>query len=330
VIQGGIIGWGDRRPLTASGLMVPAGEARAPVSGPPRGRMGFGLASVLLHGAVLSGLALVVARPLLPVVPDGVVVELVFEPRVVTPSPETLPALATPAPDPIMVAPRPEPEVPRSAQALSSPIPEPAVSPPEGAVSPPRPEPEVLQSERAATSPMPEPVVSESRPVAEFPRPPMMAEPSVVQVAPPLRPMKSAPMRPKPAPRPVAPAQVARPSAREAAPPAPAASPLAPAAPVAAPVVDPRWQASVSAWLASRKVYPEEARRRGEEGRVGVRLTVDRSGRVEDVTVVAASGSALLDAAALGLLRHAMVPAFPPEMTQPRVTIATVIRYVLR
>ena len=42
------------------------------------------------------------------------------------------------------------------------------------------------------------------------------------------------------------------------------------------PVIDPEWQASVFGWLASRKSYPEEARRRGEEGRVAVRFTVDR------------------------------------------------------
>jgi protein TonB len=98
----------------------------------------------------------------------------------------------------------------------------------------------------------------------------------------------------------------------------------------ATPVVDPGWEAAVSRWLASRKTYPEEARRRGEEGSVAVRFTVDRSGRVVEAAVVAASGSPLLDEAALDLLRQAAFPAFPADMTQARITITTTVRYSLR
>ena len=60
--------------------------------------------------------------------------------------------------------------------------------------------------------------------------------------------------------------------------------------PVPAPVVDPSWQASVFGWLASRKTYPEEAHQRGEEGRVAIRFTIDRSGRVLDAAIVAPLG----------------------------------------
>jgi protein TonB len=98
----------------------------------------------------------------------------------------------------------------------------------------------------------------------------------------------------------------------------------------AASVVDPGWEAAVSKWLASRKTYPEEARRRGEEGRVSVRFAVDRSGRVVEAAIVAASGFPLLDAAALELLRQAAFPAFPANMTQARITITTTVRYSLR
>ncbi len=103
----------------------------------------------------------------------------------------------------------------------------------------------------------------------------------------------------------------------------------APAVPAAS-VVDPRWAAAISGWLASRKTYPEEARRRDEEGNVSVRFTVDRSGRVLEAAIVAASASPLLNEAALALLRQAVFPAFPSDMTQPRVTITTTIRYSLR
>jgi protein TonB len=102
------------------------------------------------------------------------------------------------------------------------------------------------------------------------------------------------------------------------------------APPVLAPVVDPSWQASVFGWLASRKTYPEEARRLGEEGRVAIRFTIDRSGRVLDAAIVSASGSQRLDEAALALLQRASLPPFPATMAQARITITTTMRYSLR
>lgn len=113
--------------------------------------------------------------------------------------------------------------------------------------------------------------------------------------------------------------------------PRPAAPPLAaPQAPVAAPAVDPGWQAAVSGWLAAHKTYPEEARRRGEEGKVAIRFVIDRSGRVSEAAIVSQSGSERLDAAALALLRQASLPPFPAAMTQARIAITTAIRYSLR
>jgi len=94
--------------------------------------------------------------------------------------------------------------------------------------------------------------------------------------------------------------------------------------------MDPRWVAGVSAWLASHRTYPESARERGEEGNVAVRFTVDRYGRVLQAVIVRASGSTLLDDAALGLLRQAEFPAFPADMTEAQVTITTSVRYSLR
>jgi TonB family protein len=97
-----------------------------------------------------------------------------------------------------------------------------------------------------------------------------------------------------------------------------------------APAVDPSWQSAVVNWLASRKTYPEEARQRGEEGRVAIRFTVDRSGRVLEASIVAGSGSALLDQAAVSLFQGAVLPAFPEAMTQARTTITTTLKYSLR
>jgi len=128
--------------------------------------------------------------------------------------------------------------------------------------------------------------------------------------------MKSAPVA-EVAPRLAQPSAMASP--QTAAPP-----------PVSAPAVDPSWQASVFGWLASRKTYPEEARRQGEEGRVAIRFTIDRSGRVLDAAIVSASGSQHLDEAALALLRQASLPPFPATMAQARITITTTMRYSLR
>jgi len=94
--------------------------------------------------------------------------------------------------------------------------------------------------------------------------------------------------------------------------------------------VDPSWKAAVTAWLAAHRTYPEQARERGEEGSVSVQFTVDRSGRVLEAAIVKSSGFSLLDAAELGLLRQAALPAFPAEMPQAQVTVATSVRYSLR
>jgi protein TonB len=94
--------------------------------------------------------------------------------------------------------------------------------------------------------------------------------------------------------------------------------------------MDRGWVAAVSAWLAAHRTYPAQARERGDQGNVSVRFTVDRSGRVVEATIVKTSGSSLLDEAALGLLRQAVFPPFPANMTQAKVTVTTSIRYSLQ
>ena len=272
----------------AAAVPISAAEGgRARLSARRDRQFGFGLASVLLHAAVLGGVAIVLTPALTPAPPDEATVELVFEQA--APPPEA------------------QPEVPPPAVEAPPPEPEPALTPP------PEPEPVPPPPEPAPVQPPPEPV-----PVPPPPEPAPMPPPPPNPKAPPVR---------RAPPKPVARAPVAVPAPRgEPAPQAPVAAPVAPVAPV----VDPRWAAAVSGWLAARKTYPEEARRRGEEGRVAIRFTVDRSGRVVEAAIVTASGSALLDEAALGLLRQAVFPAFPPDMTQVRVTITTTVRYSLR
>ncbi len=140
------------------------------------------------------------------------------------------------------------------------------------------------------------------------------------------------PPRPKPPPRPVPRVVHPQPAVHPAEPaPAAAAAPVAaPTPPAAPPAIDPGWQSSVARWLASHKNYPDDARRRGDEGRVVIRFTVDRSGQVMDAEVVSSAGSSRLDDATLAMLRGAVLPAFPPTMSHDRVTVTTTVRYTLR
>ena len=70
-------------------------------------------------------------------------------------------------------------------------------------------------------------------------------------------------------------------------------------------------RASLAAWLAAHKTYPEIARRRGEQGRAVVRFTVDRDGQVLDVQLVSGTGSTSLDDAVERMLHGAHLPAIP-------------------
>jgi protein TonB len=109
-----------------------------------------------------------------------------------------------------------------------------------------------------------------------------------------------------------------------------AAAALSPPVPVqAGPVVDAGWARAVSAWLDAHRAYPPEARRRGEQGKVLLRFTVDRTGKVQHVEVVTGSGSSRLDSAALNLLRSAALPPFVPSMTSEQITITMPVDYGL-
>jgi len=190
------------------------------------------------------------------------------------------------------------------APPAAAPAPEPPTAPPPPDELPPPPE-----------APPPEPAPTLTQPAEPLPVPP----PPPPRAMPPPRPVAKAP----PPPRPEAPATAA--PAPVAAPP-----PVATATPAAsAPAVDPRWSRSVSEWLEAHRTYPDEARRRGEEGRVALRFTVDRAGAVLDVELVHSSGSPRLDAAALALLRTAALPPFAASMTAGQITITMQIRYGL-
>jgi protein TonB len=287
-----------------------ARESRAPISKRQCWRLGFGTASILLHAAAIAGLVIVVAPPLAPAPLDQTPVELVFEqtepatPPTPEAQPEAPPAAEAPS-VPMRETPSPEP-APPPPELTPRPPPEPAPVPPEP-IAPPEPEP-----------PPPEPPPPPSKPLPTPPEPP---KPPPPKQAPPMRPP---PQRSVAKTLPEAPASRAEPSRAEPTPQTPTPAP-APAA-----TMDPRWTEAVSGWLSSRSTYPEQARRRSEEGNVSVQFTVNRSGRVVEAAIVAPSGSALLDEAALNLVRQAVLPAFPVSMPRERVTLTKTFRYSLR
>jgi TonB family protein len=85
----------------------------------------------------------------------------------------------------------------------------------------------------------------------------------------------------------------------------------------------------LSSWLESRKRYPDSARQRSKEGRAVLRFTVDRSGRVVDFAVARTSGYPDLDASIEEMMRGAVLPPFPANMTQPRIDVSVTIRFSL-
>jgi protein TonB len=234
-----------------------------------------------------------------------------------------LPAKLPPVPEPLAAggievafeAALPKP--PEPPQQLETPPTQVETPPPEmEPVPPPEPEP-------------PPPPIEPPPPAAESPAPvvvpPPPPEPRKLAVRPPPKPVHPRPERAQPsaaaAPSQPAPAAVAAPQTAYAPTPVPA--------PVPSAEISPGYRALLSAWLESHKRYPDAARQRGEEGRAVLRFAVDRSGRVLDFAVAQSSGYADLDASIEEMMHGAMLPPFPPNMTQPRIDVSVTIRFSL-
>jgi protein TonB len=274
------------------------------VSANSKSRRPFGMlpGSAAAHVLLLLLVLAFVRAPPLPGEPEQQIVDMVFEaqsPAVVAPA-GVLPAemLQQPAATPSEPAPQPldqtaQPPQPQPPQPLS--LPRPLPEPPPTAVAAPRQPTKPTPPRQAAQRSTPAPATALHAPAA---------------------PATATATAPNPAGSSMAPARAA-----------PAAG--TPARDAAAAAVDGAWQQALGIWLAAHKTYPEQARRRGEEGRVAIRFTVNRSGRVLDVSVVGGSGSAALDAAASTLLRGAALPPFVASMPQEQVTVTVQLRYFL-
>lgn len=85
--------------------------------------------------------------------------------------------------------------------------------------------------------------------------------------------------------------------------------------------------ALVKVIIESEKRYPEEAKRRGEEGTVVVSFTIDESGNPVNVKLASSSGSPSIDNETLRLIRSLKFP--PPPDGKP-VNLRVEVEYQLR
>ena len=89
------------------------------------------------------------------------------------------------------------------------------------------------------------------------------------------------------------------------------------------------WTRSLDTYWLRHRYYPSQALQAGVGGQVKIELTVNRLGKVEDVTLLASSGSQWLDLAALASWRSAQLAAFPAKVTDHRITLAVAVTYTI-
>jgi TonB family protein len=91
------------------------------------------------------------------------------------------------------------------------------------------------------------------------------------------------------------------------------------------------YQAEVLAHLQHYRLYPAEARSRGITGTATVHFALAANGSVVAAALVRSSGAAVLDEAALSMVRRASpFPPFPPGIGRAQMDFAAPIRFDLR
>jgi len=149
--------------------------------------------------------------------------------------------------------------------------------------------------------------------------------------------VETPPVIPEPAPaappRRAPPRAVAHPVAAAPAEAVVAAAAPAPAMPAPGPAAlgpSSAWVGALDAWIDSHLDYPEDSRRRGEQGAVLVRLTVAHDGRLLAFALLRGSGYDELDDATRAMFRNVRLPAAPLASDPPEATLSKPVRYVLR
>jgi periplasmic protein TonB len=88
-----------------------------------------------------------------------------------------------------------------------------------------------------------------------------------------------------------------------------------------------RWRQALIAQIERHKRFPATAK--GRSGIVSVAFSIDRDGRLTEVRVLASSGSAALDEAALDLIRRSQpFPTPPSALPENDLSFVAPIRYL--
>ena len=121
-------------------------------------------------------------------------------------------------------------------------------------------------------------------------------------------------------------------SAQQNPEPRPEAAPpvaTAPSPPASVSSATASWQQSLVARLAKLQRYPAQAR--GVQGVVSLAFTIDRHGGVVSSRIVKSSGSAVLDAEALDLIKRAApLPSPPADIPDSDLSFVVPIRFAAR
>jgi protein TonB len=267
----------------------------------PRPNWAASGASVLLHvGVLMLILAMSLTRGPAVAPGDAIPVTLTFEaPAPAAPEP-TAPAAEPVLPPPDAVRAEPPATAPdKSAVAATPETAEKVQTPPEPPPPLVVPEPVASAPPAAEALPLPPPAPAEPLATATTPdpprQPPSAAASPKAAPAPPPPPQPRRQVRRATAPR-AAVAPPPPPPGPQAALPSPTARPAAPEQLAALPFIPPR---PVGARAGNRKPdYPMEARRRRQQGRVLLRVSVSPTGQAAAVHIVSSSGHPLLDQAA--------------------------------
>ncbi len=89
------------------------------------------------------------------------------------------------------------------------------------------------------------------------------------------------------------------------------------------------YMAMLSEYIETHKYYPESAAANGEQGESVVRVTIERDGRVREVSLVQSAYSPALDAAWEAVFRGQKLPAFTDDMKEQELTLTLSLDYIL-